>query len=244
MLIFFSIVLWYDKRAEKTKGQIRMESDVLKDILPFYQKLEPEIRQGLEDAAVMHQYEPGSVLHAGKDDCAGLFFIKTGRLRAYIITEDGKEVTLFRLLEGDVCVFSASCMLKNITFDIWVSAETGVEAVQVSAGIFREYTQKNILLSNFMNEIVSSRMSDVMWVLEQILFSSFDKRLAGFLIEQSVLEEKNQFRITHEQIANHLGSAREVVSRMLKYFSNEGYISVHRGMIEILDEAALRRLSG
>lgn len=223
---------------------MRMELDVLKDILPFYQQLEPEIRQGLEHGAAMHQYEPGTILHAGKEDCAGLFFIKTGRLRAYIITEDGKEITLFRLLEGDVCVFSASCMLKNITFDIWVSTETPVEAVQVPAGIFREYTQKNILLSNFMNEIVSSRMSDVMWVLEQILFSSFDKRLAAFLVEQSVLEEKTVLRITHEQIANHLGSAREVVSRMLKYFSKEGYIRIHRGTIEILDETALRKLSG
>lgn len=220
-----------------------MESEVLEDILPFYHQLEPDIRMGLERGAALHRYEPGTILHAGKEDCAGLFFIKSGRLRAYIITEDGKEITLFRLLDGDVCVFSASCMLKNITFDIWVSTETMVEAVQVPAGIFREYTQKNILLSHFMNEIVSSRMSDVMWVLEQILFCSFDKRLAGFLLEQSVLEEKKVFRITHEQIANHLGSAREVVSRMLKYFSREGYISAHRGGIEILDEAALRRLS-
>lgn len=218
-------------------------SEVLQEILPFYKKLEKEVQQELREGATIHQYEPGTILHAGKEDCSGLFFLKSGRIRAYIVTEDGKEITLFRLLERDVCIFSASCMLKNITFDIWVSAETTVEAVQIPAKLFKQCAQKDILLSNFMNDIVSSRMSDVMWVLEQILFSSFDKRLAGFLIEQAVLEESNTFKITHEQIANHLGSAREVVSRMMKYFAKEGYLKASRGVVEILDEEALRKIA-
>lgn len=218
-------------------------SEVLQEILPFYKKLEKEVQQELREGATIRQYEPGTILHAGKEDCSGLFFLKSGRIRAYIVTEDGKEITLFRLLERDVCIFSASCMLKNITFDIWVSAETTVEAVQIPAKLFKQCAQKDILLSNFMNDIVSSRMSDVMWVLEQILFSSFDKRLAGFLIEQAVLEESNTFKITHEQIANHLGSAREVVSRMMKYFAKEGYLKASRGVVEILDEEALRKIA-
>lgn len=217
---------------------------VLEEILPFYHKLEKEVQQELSTGAAVHKYEPGTILHAGKEDCSGLFFLKSGRVRAYIVTEDGKEITLFRLLERDVCIFSASCMLKNITFDIWVSTETPVEAVQVSAKVFEQCTKKDILLANFMNDIVSSRMSDVMWVLEQILFSSFDKRLAGFLLEQEALEESNVFKITHEQIANHLGSAREVVSRMMKYFAKEGYLKASRGIVEILDEDALRKTAG
>lgn len=217
--------------------------EILREILPFYEKLGAEVQSELSAGAVIHQYERGTILHAGKEDCSGLFFIKSGRIRAYMVTEEGKEITLFRLLERDVCVFSASCMLKNITFDIWVSTETPVEAVQVSAKVFEGCARKDILLSNFMNDIVSSRMSDVMWVLEQILFSSFDKRLAGFLLEQAALEESNTFKITHEQIANHLGSAREVVSRMMKYFAKEGYLKASRGEVEILDEAALQRIT-
>ncbi len=216
--------------------------EVLQEILPSYKNLDATIQQELETGAVIQQYAPGTVLHAGREDCSGLFFLKSGRIRAYIVTEDGKEITLFRLLEQDVCIFSASCMLKNITFDIWVSTETPVEAVQIPAKIFQSCAKRNILLSNFMNDIVSSRMSDVMWVLEQILFCSFDKRLAGFLLEQAALEESNRFQITHEQIANHLGSAREVVSRMLQYFSKEGYLKTSRGVIEILDEDALQRI--
>lgn len=218
--------------------------EIFQEILPFYDKMDVETKQELEAGAAIHQYAPGTVLHAGKEDCSGLFFLKSGRIRAYILTEDGKEITLFRLLERDVCIFSASCMLKNITFDIWISTETAVEAVQVVPQVFQACAKKEIQLSNFMNDIVSSRMSDVMWILEQILFCSFDKRLAGFLLEQAALEESNTFRITHEQIANHLGSAREVVSRMLKYFSKEGYLKASRGVIEILNEDALRKAAG
>lgn len=213
---------------------------IVRDVLPFYNKLDQHIQDGLCSAAALHSYPPGTVLHAGKEDCAGLFFIEAGRVRAYIVTEEGKEITLFRLLEGDVCIFSASCMLKNITFDIWVSAETAVQAVQIPSKNFQLYARENILLANFTSDIISSRMSEVMWVLEQILFMSFDKRLAAFLLEQSVLEGSSVFRITHEQIANHLGSAREVVSRMLKYFSNEGYLKAARGSIEIIEEEKLR----
>ncbi|MEG1946141.1 MAG: Crp/Fnr family transcriptional regulator [Lachnospiraceae bacterium] len=224
-----------------------MEQDIIQEVLlevfPFYLDLESNIQQGLHQAASLHKYEAGKILHAGKEDCAGLFLIKSGRIRAYIVTEEGKEITLFRLLEQDVCIFSASCMMKNITFDIWVSAETEVEAVQIPSRVFEQYTKKNILLSQFSSELISARMSDVMWVLEQMLFASFDKRLANFLLEQSVLEESNTLHITHEQIANHLGSAREVVSRMLKYFSKEGYVDLNRGTIEILDEKALGKLS-
>ena len=134
--------------------------ETLTEMLPFYTKLEPKIWEMLNASATIHTYTSGTILHAGRDDCAGLFFIKAGRIRAYIVTEDGKEITLFRLLEGDVCIFPASCMLKNITFDIWISSETQVEALQIPAKVFQACTQKEILLSNFMNDIVSSRMSE------------------------------------------------------------------------------------
>lgn len=224
--------------------QSKMIQEILTEILPFYTKLGKDVWEKLNTSASFNTYAPNTVLHAGRDDCSGLLFIKSGRIRAYIVTEDGKEITLFRLLERDVCIFSASCMLKNITFDIWISAETEVEALQIPSKVFQDCTQKEVLLSNFMNDIVSSRMSDVMWILEQTLFSSFDKRLAVFLLEQAALEESSTFKITHEQIANHLGSAREVVSRMLKYFSGEGIIQAARGTIIILDENALQKVSG
>lgn len=211
----------------------------LSDELPFWNKISESMRQSLTKASKEVSYKAGAILYAAKEDCTGLFLITSGRIRAYIVTDEGKEVTLFRLLERDLCIFSASCMMKNINFDIYVSAETDVDTILIPAKNYMELSEKEIHISNFTNEILSSRMSDVMWILEQILFFSFDKRLALFLEEQSNLDNSNILKITHEQIANHLGSAREVVSRMLKYFEDEGFIQLGRGSIQIIDSKKL-----
>jgi len=215
---------------------------VLEEMLPFWNKLQNEQKEMFSHRIIDKNYQKGTILHAGGDDCVGLFLIRSGRIRAYIVTEEGKEITLFRLVEKGLCIFSASCMLRNISFDIWISAETDVETILIPSNIYSQISEKNIAVANFTNEIMSSRMSDVMWVLEQMLFMSFDKRLAHFLIEQADLEKSAILKITHEQIANHLGSAREVVTRMLKYFSEEGFILLKRGSITILDKDGLSKL--
>ena len=98
-------------------------------------------------------------------------------------------------------------------------------------------------LSNFTNEVMATRFSDVMWLVEQIMWKSFDKRLAAFLLEEASIEGTNELKITHEIIGNHMGNPREVVTRMLRYFQNEGMVKLSRGMIEITDEDALRNLA-
>ena len=94
-----------------------------------------------------------------------------------------------------------------------------------------------------MNEIISMRFSEVMWIVEQLLFMKMDKRIAIFLLEQSALEESDKITLTHEQIAGHLGTAREVISRILKYLSGEGYISVSRKGITILNRKELTKMA-
>ena len=216
---------------------------VLEEMLPFWNKLQNEQKAMFSQRAVDKNYHKGTILHAGGEDCVGLFLIRSGRIRAYIVTEEGKEITLFRLVEKELCIFSASCMLRNISFDIWISAETDVETLLIPSTVYSQISERNIAVANFTNEIMSSRMSDVMWILEQMLFMSFDKRLAHFLIEQSDLEKSDTLKITHEQIANHLGSAREVVTRMLKYFSEEEFILLKRGSIKIIDRQGLFNLT-
>ena len=211
----------------------------LEEMLPFWNKLQNEQKVMLSQRAIDKNYLTGTILHAGKEDCVGLFLICSGRIRAYIVTEDGKEITLFRLVEKELCIFSASCMLRNISFDIWISAETDVEAILIPSSVYSQLSEKSIAVANFTNEIMSARMSDVMWVLEQMLFTSFNKRLAKFLIMQSDFDKTDTLKITHEQIANHLGSAREVVTRMLKYFSEEDLILLKRGSVKIIDKQGL-----
>jgi topoisomerase-4 subunit B len=96
--------------------------------------------------------------------------------------------------------------------------------------------QESAAVANYSNQLISSRFSEVMWLMEQIMWKSFDKRLADFLLEECVLEDSNVLKITHEKIANHMGTAREVVTRMLRYFQSEGYVKLTRGSIEVIDE--------
>ncbi len=183
-------------------------------------------------------YHPGQNIHSADTQCIGVLFVKSGCLRVYIMSEEGKEVTLYRVSPGEVCILSASCVLSEITFDAYVDAEELSEAVVLNAFAFSKLIEKNIYVENFSNKMKAVRFSDVMWTMQQILFFSFDKRLAIFLYEE-LIKNGPIIRYSHMEIAKYLGSAREVVSRMLKYFENEGIVKVSRKEIEIIDKKKL-----
>lgn len=213
----------------------------LKEVLPFWETLTKEQQQKLLAAAKEQVFQKGAILHQGNTDCSGLFLVKKGRLRVYILSEGGKEITLYRLLERDLCLFSASCIMKNIQFDLYISAEQDTVIYLLPAAVYQSLMEEAIEVSAFTNELMASRFSDVMWVMEQVLFTSVDKRLANFLLEQGTLIESSVLNITHEEIARHMGSAREVVTRMLKYFQSEGLVQLNRGSITLLDSKGLKK---
>lgn len=215
------------------------ERTQLMEILPFWKKLSQAEQEEIFAHTVMNKYPGGQNIHGGQQDCTGVIAVKSGRLRAYLMSEEGKEVTLFRLLENDVCVLSASCIMRNISFDIYVDTEGQTELFILSAAVYDRIAKENSAVGSFMTELISMRFSEAMWVMEQILFMKLDKRLAMFLMDQAGLEGGDTITLTHEQIASHMGSAREVISRMLKYFSNEGILSVSRKGIKILDRKKL-----
>ncbi|NMA84978.1 MAG: Crp/Fnr family transcriptional regulator [Epulopiscium sp.] len=188
------------------------------------------------------KYDQGENVHGGNQDCAGVLLVKSGILRIYILSEEGKEITLYRLYEGELCILSASCILQNITFDVHIDAEIESEILLLNSSAFAQLSQQNIYVENFSYKIAVDRFSDVMWAMQQILFMSFDKRLAIFLLDEISKNNSNTIRLTHEQIAKYMGSAREVVSRMLKYFSNEGIVELSRGGVKVLDKNKLRNL--
>ena len=190
----------------------------------------------------MRKFSKGDILHNGSSDCSGLILVKSGQLRAYINSEDGREITIYRLFEYDICLFSASCIMNSIQFDITIMAEKDTESIVIPSDIYKSIMEESAPLANYTNEIMASRFSDVMWLIDQIMWKSFDKRLAEFLINESVIDNSDVLNITHEKIGNHLGSPREVVTRMLKYFSNEGMISLSRGKIKIVDKKKLESI--
>ena len=215
----------------------------LSEYFPIFDKLTPAQQQALEQSATLRSVPKGTILHNGGLDCIGLLVIRSGQLRVYITSDDGREITIYRLLEQDICLLSASCVLKSIQFDITISAEKDTELWVISPHFYKNLMEESAVVANYTNQILSSRFTDVMWLIEQVMWKSFDKRLARFLIDEAVLEQTGNLQITHEKIASHLGTAREVVTRMLKYFQSEGMVKLTRGAIEILDENKLEELT-
>ena len=214
----------------------------LSGCLPFWEKLTAAQQEVLTKEAVLRTVHRGTVLHRGGDDCLGLLVVHSGQLRAYILSAEGREITLYRLFERDMCLLSASCMLRGIQFDITIEAEKDTAFWVIPAGLYRQLMEESAAVANYTNDVMSGRFSEVMWLMEQVLWQSFDKRLAGFLLEESRLEDSAVLSLTHERIAAHLGTAREVVTRMLRYFQQEGLVKLSRGTVEITAPQQLEAL--
>ncbi|MCI9337430.1 MAG: Crp/Fnr family transcriptional regulator [Lachnospiraceae bacterium] len=210
---------------------------------PIWDKLNTDQQNRILGSLVSPHVKKGTVLHNGSMDCTGLLLIKSGQLRVYILSEEGREITLYRLFDIDMCLFSASCMLRSIQFDVTIAAEKDTEFWVVPAEVYKGITEESAPAANYTNELMASRFSDVMWLMEQIMWKSLDRRVASFLLEEASIEGTGKLKITHETIANHLGSHREVITRMLRYFQNEGMVRLSRGVIEITDTDKLEELS-
>lgn len=218
-------------------------NSLFEETFPFWNILNSDDKDKLINAAYAISFERGANIHDG-NACTGAILVKSGSLRLYILSEDGKEITLYRLFKGDMCILSASCVLSCVTFDVFVDSEENSECIIVSGGAIEDVSKRVPEVKIFTLETALSRFSDVMWVLQQILFMSMDKRLAIFLIDESAKTQSDTIKLTHEQIAKYMGSAREVVSRMLKYFATEGIIQTSRtDGIKIIDKKRLRQLT-
>lgn len=210
---------------------------------PIWNKLNQEQQRRIRDSLMTRHVEKGTVIHNGSMDCTGLLLVKSGQLRAYILSDEGREITIYRLFERDMCLFSASCIMRSIQFEITIEAEKGTELWVIPSEIYKSIMEESAPVANYTNELMASRFSDVMWLIEQIMWKSLDKRVAAFLLEESSIDDTNELKITHEIIANHLGSHREVITRMLRYFQSEGMVKLSRGTVTITDEDKLRELS-
>ena len=181
-------------------------------------------------------YEKGVLLHSPLDACEGLFFVNSGCLRVYILSPEGREVTLYRLQEGELCLFSASCVFQNINFDIYIEAEIESTIEVISIAEYRKL-QDNPAFVNYVNDIMARRMNQILQLLNDILWNRMDQRILKYLKEEAQIQESRELTITHERIANHLGTAREVVSRVLKYLETNQQLVLKRGKIQLLDES-------
>lgn len=212
------------------------------ELFPVWDKLTSEQKDKIAGNAVPRTAEKGTILHNGSMDCTGLLLIQSGQLRAYILSDEGREITIYRLFDRDLCLLSASCIMRSIQFDVTIEAEKDTRFWLIPSDVYKELMEVSAPVANFTGEVMAARFSEVMWLIEQIIWKSLDKRLAAFLLEEAVLDKTDSLKITHERISNHLGTAREVVTRMLRYFQSEGMVKLARGTITITDEKKLKAL--
>jgi CRP/FNR family transcriptional regulator len=208
--------------------------------LPFFEKLNQQERELLLSQTTKVTYPKNSVVYSRALECLGVILLTKGCLRTYMLSEQGRDITLYRLYSGDICTLSASCLLNNITFDVMIEAEDECEALLMNTRMFQKLMDSNVYVENFSYKSTIDRFSDVMWTMEQILFMSFDQRLSVFLLDEATKTKSDTIKLTHAQIAKYIGSAREVVSRMLKRFESDGLVQLTRGGIVLLDKKRLR----
>lgn len=209
---------------------------------PIFHQLTPAQQQKLLSAVTLRSVKKGDVVHNGAIECTGLVLVRSGQLRAYMLSSEGREITLYRLFDRDICLLSAACMISSLQFEVTISAEKDTDVYIVSPVLYKQLMQESVQIANYTNELMATRFSEVMWLVEQIMWKSLDKRVASFLLEESLIEGTPQLKITHETIANHLGTHREVITRMLRYFQSEGMVRLTRGAVEITNARQLEDL--
>ena len=213
------------------------------DYLPIWDKLTPQQKEQISGVVESRSVKKGTHIHDSSAECLGLVIVRSGQLRAYILSEDGREITISRLFDYDVSLLSASCVMPDMQFNVMIEAEKDTEFWSIPACLFRNLVDESLAVSNYARNLLGSNFSELMWLMEQIMWKSFDRRLAAFLLEEASIEGCDSLKITHEKVANHMGTAREVVTRMLRYFQSEGMVKLTRGTIEIVDRDKLEELS-
>ena len=210
---------------------------------PFWAQLTADEQEMLCRYTRPVHYHKGARVHSPLESCVGILLLRTGQLRAYLLSEDGRDVTLYRLFGGEVCILSASCVMDSVNVDLYIDAEEDTEALCISAGIFRRLMQQNVYVRCYAYQLTAERFSDTMWTMQQILFMSADRRLAIFLADELAKTGGDDVRLTQDQMAKYMGSAREVVSRLLKYFAGEGIVKLYRGGVTVIDKDRLLKIA-
>lgn len=209
---------------------------------PIWDQLQPHQQHLLLDSLTCQTVKKGTILRGGNTDCSGLVLICSGQLRAFVYSEEGREITIYRLFDGDLCLFCAPCVIRSIQFDVTIQAEKDTEFWKIPSDVYQRLMTQSTAVSNYTNELMASRFTEVMSRMEQFMWKSMDKRVASFLLQEASIEGTCALRITHENIANHLGSYREVITRTLRDFQGAGMVKLSRGLVTILEKEKLEVL--
>ena len=219
-----------------------MVSEIYVSKLPYWNDLEKAEKEAVMRGAVIREHKKGAYIYGMQDACLGMIYVQKGSIRVFMTSDDGREVTLFHIGEGDICILSASCVMGEISLEVQLMAEVDTEILAVPAGTYKKLMESNLKLRCFTYELSAKRLSSVVWVMQQILFAHFDERLARFLLTEYEKTGSMKISMTQEEIAREVNSAREVVTRMLRQFAEDGWIEVGRGTITLKDIQSLKQI--
>ena len=203
----------------------------------FLKNAGQEVKKQLWQHAQIKEIPAGASICWEGDTCTQLALVLSGAVRVYKVGESGREITLYRIEENESCILTASCILSQTRFPAFAVAETTVQAVLVPASILREWVQQYEVWRDYVFGLMSQRLTAVIATVEEVAFRRVDARIAEFVA--NLAEEQQEVKITHQEIAFELGTAREVVSRILKDFEREKLISLSRGSVIIHNKQAL-----
>ena len=219
-----------------------MVSEVYVSRLPYWNDLEKDEKEAVTRSTVIREYKKGAYIYGMQDACLGMVYVQKGSIRVFLMSEEGREVTLFHIGEGDSCILSASCVMGEISLEVQLVAEMDTEILAVPAGTYKKLMESNLKLRCFTYELSTKRLSSVVWVMQQILFAHFDERMARFLLTEYEKTGSTKISMTQEEIAREVNSAREVVARMLRQFAEDGWIEVGRGTVTLKDIQSLKQI--
>ncbi len=195
-------------------------------------------RQLLQKALLSAQLPAGTVIFDEAQSCRGFPLIIDGAVRVVKVSTQGRELPLYRVTPGETCIITSSCLLGQTPYNARGVAEGDLQLALVPAGVFSDLLADGAF-RDFVFRLFSNRIADLMQLVEEVAFKKLDQRLASLLLGKGRI-----VHATHQQLADELGSVREIVSRLLKGFATQKWVNLGREQIEILDAAALRQLAG
>ncbi|NOZ74301.1 MAG: Crp/Fnr family transcriptional regulator [FCB group bacterium] len=215
---------------------------LLKDPFPFFS--DPHANLTLEMMAVgqLHSFTPGQIIFTEGDECTALALVVEGEIRVYKQGESGREITLYRLESGESCILTASCILNEESFPALAVVEKPSTALIIPANYIRAWMSRYPAWQDFVFRLISRRLGNIISVVEEVTFRRMDQRLAEYL-GQNFTQKGSALSMTHQDIADELGTAREVISRLLKEFEQSRIVELQRGLIRLIDRKRLTRLA-
>ena len=207
------------------------------EVLPFLEKASPDFREEFFEKSFVATVPRGHMICLERNQCVHLPIVMTGMARVYKASDEGKELTLYRIESGESCILTASCIINQIVFPANAVAMSDIEAIVVSPADVKQWMRQYPDWRTYIFGLLSHRLASVIELVEEVAFQRMDARLNSYLHELS--EAAPVIKKTHEAIATELGTSREVISRLLKELEHNETVALSRGQIKILDRKKL-----